>query len=241
MGGDGDRRDHRQQGRDIGMAAEQDNGEAGEQHVLARHIGQTRQDQLERGEHQPVFQRHRRQSEVPQQGGERAAGQRAAEMQAQGPAQQHRRQGEQFPREQDRDQRRRDDQGDRGGGSPGGNVQREQPEIGQGDCGGGHRRDVARHRGHDRDVLDGTQPVLAGKTMLVRPGVEIGVAEITHHQLVADLLAGQRDQPGQRQTPDAAIDQVVGGDRHGVDGKEDQPEERAARHHGEHGRKVEHA
>lgn len=162
-------------------------------------------------------------------------------MQAKRPAQQHRRQGEQLPREQDRDQRRRDDQGDRGGGGPSGNVQSEQPEPGQGDCGSGHRRDVARHRGHDRHVLDRTQPVLAGEPVLVCPAIEIGVTEIAHHQLVADLLARQRDQPGERQAPDAAIDQVISGDRHGVDGEEDQPEQRAARHHGEDGRQIEHA
>ena len=241
MRGDGDRRDHRQQGRDIGMAAEQDDGEAGEQHVLARHVGQARQDQLERGEHQPVFQRDRRQSEVPQQRRQCAVGQRAAEMQSERPAQQYRRQGEQLAREDDGDERRSDDQRDRGGGGPWRHVQREQPEIRQGERSGGHRRDVARHRRHDRDVLDRAQPVLAGETMLVCPGVEIGVAEITHHQFVADLLARQRHQPGERQAPDAAIDQVIGGDRHGIDGEEDQPEERAARHHGEHGVEIEHA
>ena len=223
------------------MAAEQHDGEAGEQQVLARHIGQARQDQLQGGEQQPPFERDRRQSEVPQQRGQRATGQRASEMQAEGPAQQHRRQREQFSREQDRDQRRRDDQRDRGGGGPDRNVQREQPEIGQGHQGRGHRRDVARHRRHDRHVLDDAQPVLAGKTMLVRPGVEIGVAEIAHHQVVADLLAGERNQPGERQAPDATIDQVVGGDGHGVNGEEDQPEQRVARHHGEHRGQIEHA
>jgi hypothetical protein len=162
-------------------------------------------------------------------------------MQAQRPAQQHRRQGEQLAREDDRDERRGDDQRDRGGGSPGRNVQREQPEIGQRHRGGGHRRDVARHRRHDRDVLDDAQAILAGEAMLVRPGVEIGVAEITHHQLVADLLARQRHKARERQAPDAAIDQIIGRDRHDIDGGEDQPEERAARHHGQDGRKIEHA
>jgi len=238
---DGDGRDHRQQGRDIGMATEQDDGETGEQHVLARHIGHARQDQLQRGEQQPPFQRNRRQREVPQQGGQRATGQRTPEMQAERPAQQHRRQREQLAREDQGDQRWCDDQRNRGGGGPGGNVQREQAEIGQRQRGCGHRRDIARHRRHDRDVLDDTQAVPAGKAMLVRPGVEIGVAEIAHHQLVADLLARQRDQPGERQAPDTAIDQVIGGDRHDIDSGEDQPEERAARHHGEHGREIEHA
>ena len=238
---DGDGRDHRQQGRDIGVATEQDDGETGEQHVLARHIGQARQDQLQRGEQQPPFQRNRRQREVPQQGGQRATGQCAPEMQAERPAQQHRRQREQLAREDQGDQRWRDDQRNRGGGDPDRNVQCEQAEIGQRQHGRGHRRDVARHRRHDRHVLDDAQPVLAGEAMFVRPGVEISVAEIAHHQLVADLLARQRDQPGERQAPDAAIDQVIGGDRHDIDSGEDQPEERAARHHGEHGREVEHA
>jgi hypothetical protein len=223
------------------MTTEQHDGEAGEQQVLARDIGQARQDQLQRREQQPPFERDRRQRQMPQQSGQRTAGQCAAEMQAQRPAQQHRREGEQLAREQDRDQRRGDHQGDCGGCGPGGHVQRKQPEIGQRQHGGGHRRDVARHRRHDRHVLDDAQPVLAGETMLVRPGVEIGVAEIAHHQLVADLLAGQRDQPGERQAPDAAIDEVIGGDRHGVNGEEDQPEQGAARHHGEHGRQIEHA
>jgi len=223
------------------MAAEQDDGQAGEQHVLARHIGQARQDQLQRGEQQPPFERHRWQREVPQQGGQRAAGQGAAEMQAERPAQQHRRQGEQLAREDQGDERRGDDQRDCRGGRPGRNVQREQAEIGQGQRGGGHRRDVARHRRHDRHVLDDAQPVLAGKAMLVRPGVEIGVAEIAHNQLVADLLARQWHKARERQAPDAAIDQVIGGDRHDIDSGEDQPEERAARHHGEHGREIEHA
>jgi hypothetical protein len=223
------------------MAAEQQHRETGEQDVLARYVGQARQDQLERGEHHPPFECDLGQSEVPQQRGQHATAERAAEMRPERPSQQGWRQAEQLAAEQQRHERWGEHQRDRGGGGPGRDVEREQAEIGEGQCRREHRRDVARHRREDRDVLDGAQAILAGDAVVMRPAVEIGVADIARHQFVADLLARQRHQPGERQAPDAAIDGIVGGDRRDIDGDEDEPEDRTARNHRQHGMQIEQA
>lgn len=241
MGRDGDGGDHRQQRGDIGMAAEQQHREPGEQHVLARQVGQAREDQLERSEHHPPFERDLGQREVPQQRGQHATADRAAKMSAERPAQQGGREVEQLAAEQQRDERRGEDQRDRGGDGPGRDVEREQAEIGEGQGRREHRRDVARHRREDRDILDGAQAILAGEAVVMRPAVEIGVADIAGHEFVADLLARQRHQPGERQAPDATIDGVVGRDRRDVHRDEDQPEDRVARDHREHGMQIEQA
>ncbi|CAN5581892.1 hypothetical protein BH10PSE14_BH10PSE14_07250 [soil metagenome] len=238
---DGDGGDHRQQCGDIGMAAEQQHRETGEQHVLARDIGQPRQDQLECGEQHPPFERDLGQREVPQQRGQHATAERADKMRAERPAQQGGRQMEQLAAKQQRDERWREHQRDRGRGGPTRNVEREQTEIGKSQRRREHRRDVARHRREDRDVLDGAQAILAGDAVVMRPAVEIGVADIAGHQLVADLLARERHQSGERQAPDAAIDGIVGGDRRDIDSDEDEPENRIARDHRQHGVHIEQA
>lgn len=238
---DSDRRDHRQQRGDIGMAAEQQHGETGEQHVLARDVGQARQHQPERGEHHPPFERDLGERQVPQPRGQHGRAERAGEMRAERPAQQDRRQAEQLASEQQGDERWREDQRDRGRHGPGRDVQREQPEIGEGQSSGEHRREVARHRREDRHVLHGTQAILAGDPVAVRPAIEIGVTDIAGDQFVADQLARQRHQAGKRQAPDATINGIVGGNGRNIDRDEDEPEDRAARHQSEHGVEIEQA
>ena len=161
-------------------------------------------------------------------------------MRAQRPAQPFGRQVEQPAPQQDGGERWRDDQCNGGGGCPDGHMRRQQPEIGQGQCGGDHRCQVACHRRHDGDILDGMQPVLPGNALLARPAVEIGVTDIAGDEFIADLLARKRDKARNRQPPDTPVNGEIGDNRCEIGRSKYHPEQRVARNKRDDGVKVEH-
>ncbi len=239
MGRNGQAGDHSQQGRYFGMATEQHQRETGEQHILARDIGQARHDQFERGKYQPPCQRDLWQRKVPHQRGQGSDAQCAAKMRAECPAQQSGGQMEQPAPQQDCGQRWRDDQRDGDSCCPDRHMGHQQPEIGQGQCGSGHRREVACHRRHDGNILDGAQAIFPGNAVLARPAVEIGVADIAGDEFIADLLARKRDKAGDRQIPEAPVNNEIGGNRREIGGNKYHPEQRITLNQGDGCVKVE--